>query len=164
MARRLHNAIWEAQCPELFRVNGNKPVQVFIPDSRIPVIPMACQCQNPAEQPGKTTGTSAIEGILSFLQSLNRQRVKNHFGICYCQHIVQKTGMVIVCMGQEDIFDILRPDSVLHQFSLKAAESVFIARIDQDIPFIAGNEVIVDHTIPQIAYFHFLSPNMACLS
>ena len=158
MSRRLHNTIWEAQCPELFGVNGNKPVQVFIPDGGIPVISMAGQRQDLAEQPGKTTGTASLKGILSFLQPLNCQRVKNHFGIGYCQHIVQKTGVVVVRMGQEDIPDILRPDSVLRQLSLKAAESALIARIDQDIPSITGNEVIVDNTIPQIADFHFLSP------
>ena len=100
--------IWKANGFELFGINRNEPVKIFLSDSGIPVISVTEQRKDLTEQPCTKRRTASFKGILSAFQAFNCLRMKDHLGIRYRKNLIQKSGMIVMCVRQEYISDLFR--------------------------------------------------------
>ena len=83
--------------------------------------------------------------------------MQDDFCISKPKNIIKETRMIIMCMSQKDIFDLLRIYVCFLQFLLETAKTVRITRIDQHISVFYRDHVIIHYTVSQVIYHYFLS-------
>lgn len=154
VSRRFQNNIRELQRSEPLGVDRDQSIHVPRINDWVPVVAMAKQCQHLAEQPRHPGRAAALEGVLAALQTLDGFGVEDDLRPCYLQHLVQETGVIVMCMRQEHIADFLWIDAVLPQLLYKARETARISGIDQDISVFIGNQVVIDHTVAKVENGH----------
>lgn len=152
MPGSLEDAIGKVQVPEFIRVDGNEPMEEFFPDGRVFVLTLAKESEYLAEQPRQAAGATAYKRVLALFEPVDGFGMKDHLRVRMGQYLIQEAGVVVVGVRQEHKTDLLRPDSRRLQLFPEATESVLIPRVDQDISFPPGNEVIIDDTVAQIDY------------
>ena len=88
VSRRFQHIIREAQRFKPLGIDRDQSIQVLRMNDWVPVVAMSEQSQYLAEQPGQPGRATALEGVLSALQTINGFGMADNLRFCCCQHLV----------------------------------------------------------------------------
>lgn len=108
MARSFEDFERQLQRAEFFGIRGDESRQIFGLDGGELVFAFAAERENFAEQVCESARTSALKRILPDFETFDGFRVQDDFRICGGENFVQESGVVIVCMREENVADVFR--------------------------------------------------------